>query len=319
MSKLDAILGEGYYVHVNIPLINMVNADVAVGGKSNYVSYVEEQNKTEEEKAMARENIGITDEVLGLSESVKATISVGGITSGTNITEGTTLHDFVDMLVNPYQKPTITLSAAFYDIANNNVGTQTEVNNDVRKVVLSAVVGKKSKPVSSVEFRLGNEVLSTITDNVAAGGTFTYTYTIDNGTIPSSAKFTAVAEDEDEKTAVSGQQSISYINYVYIKPKTTSNMAAPATSADIHNIGSPKGYASSINVSQTNVQYGVWVCCPSGYKPAILTSSNDNLAFTGTEVDYICDNGTTISYKVWYCQSAAYNASYYNKVTFTTE
>ena len=319
MNTLEVKIGDGSFVWVEIPMVNVVNANVATGSESNFVSYVEQQNKSDEEKALARENIGLTDEVLGLSEAVKASISVGGITSGTNIAEGTTLHDFVDMLVNPYQKPTISLSAIFYDANNNNVGTQTEVNNDVRKVVLSAVVGKKSKSVTSVKFYLGGTLLETLADGVSAGGTFTHTYTIENGTIPSSAKFTAVATDEDENSSTSGQQSISYVNYVYIKPKTTSAMSAPATSADIHSISTQKVYASSVSVSQTEVQYGVWVCCPSGYKPAILTSSNDNLSFTSTNVDYICANGTTIPYKVWYCPSAAYNASYYNKVTFTTE
>lgn len=318
MARLDAILGEGYYVHVNIPLINMVNADVAVGGKSNFVSYVEEQNKSEEEKALARANIGLTDEVLGMSESVMASIEVGGITSGTNITEGTTLHDFVDMLVNPYQKPTISLSATFYDENNNNVGTQAEVNTNVRKVVLSAIVGKKSKAIGSVKFRLGGDVLATITDDVARGGTFTYTYTIDSGTIPSSAKFSAIATDEGDGSTTSGQQSISYVNYIYFKPKTTSAMVAPSNSLDIHSIGSPKTIASVVSVAKTNVQYGLWVCCPANYKPSVLTSSNDDLAFTSTNVEYICNNGASIPYKVWYCESAAYNASYYDKITFTT-
>lgn len=318
MNLLEVKIGDGAYVCVNIPLANVVNANVPVGSKSNYVSYVEEQNKTEEEKALARENIGITDEVLGMSESVMASIEVGGITSGTNIAEGTTLHDFVDMLVNPYQKPTISLSATFYDENNNNVGTQAEVNTNVRKVVLSAIVGKKSKPITSVKFRLGGEELETITDDVARGGTFTHTYTIDSGTIPSSAKFSALVTDEDEKSTTSGQQSVNYVNYIYFKPKTSSDMVAPSSSENIHNIGSPKILAGTISVAKTNVQYGLWVCCPSGYKPAILTSSNDNLSFTSANVEYICNNGTSIPYKVWYCQSAAYNASYYDKITFTT-
>lgn len=319
MNTLEVKIGDGAYVSVNIPLLNVVNANVPVGSKSNFVSYVEEQNKTDEEKALARENIGLTDEVLGLSESVMASIDVGGIKSGTNITQGTTLREFVDMLVNPYQKPTITLSAVFYDVNNNSVGTQTEVNNDVRKVVLTASVGKKSKPISSVKFYIGSTELQDITDGVTGGGTFTHTYTIDSGTIPSAAKFSATATDDDDKTTVSGNQSVSYVNYVYVKPKTARDMPAPATSADIHSIGSPKVYSSSISVTQTEVQYGVWVCCPSGYKPAILTSSNDNLSFTGTNIEYVCNNGTAITYKVWYCQSAGYNTSYYNKITFTTE
>ena len=320
MAKLDVTQYNGSFLKVTVPFICAKNKGVP-GKDSIFVSYIDEQDRTDEEKERARRNIGLTDDVIGLSEDVPASITVGGIASGSTVAQGTTFKEFVDMLINPYQKPTISLSATFYDIDNTNLGNTAEKNTTVRKVVLKAVTGKKSADISNVKFFVSTEsqAVKTIDEEVAAGGTYYYTYTIDSGTIPSSTIFTASVTDENEKTATSGGCNISYEEYVYIIPKTDKNMSAPASSDDIRGASIKKTYSSSVSVPQTTLQYGVWVCCPNGFKPAILTSSNDNLNFEKSLCEYIYNDGSVTSYAVWYCESRGYNESYYNKVTFTTE
>lgn len=84
---LEVKIGDGAYVCVDIPLIFVVNANVTSGGDSNYVSFVEEQNKTEEEQARARENIGLSDEIFGNITKVNEDFRVMGVNVG-NLKDG---------------------------------------------------------------------------------------------------------------------------------------------------------------------------------------------------------------------------------------
>ena len=123
MNTLEVKIGDGAYVSVNVPLVNVVNANVPVGSKSNFVSYVEEQNKTEEEKARARQNIGITDDLFNQIDDNNEDFTVMGVNVG-NIKDGDTfiasetnawnilkqmLTKVIDVIAH---KPTITLSSS---------------------------------------------------------------------------------------------------------------------------------------------------------------------------------------------------------------
>ena len=247
-----------------------------------------------------------------LGEAVTAVLDVGGITSGTTLSADTTFHDFVDKLLNPFQNPTITFSIS--------PSGKREVGNLVSSVTLTAVVTKKTADIANVKFYTGSTLLDTVTSGVASGGTFTYTYTPQTA-ISSATSFKATTTDAATPTAhtvESNTASISFGNYVYIQPKTTSNQSAPSTSSDIHNITKKEWYASSVSITSTQLQYGVWVCCPSGYVPHIKTSTNDNLNFTSTDVTYTYDDSTTTTYKVWYSPSAVSSTATYDKITFTT-
>ena len=131
MSKLDAILSEGYYVHVNVPLINVAGGGSS-GDKFDFVSYSEEQNKTEEEKEQARENIGITDDMYAFIErgesgeggkcvigeknegdgGITTTKEVGGINRGVFLDKNTLLEKILRDMLSPLATPTITEPSA---------------------------------------------------------------------------------------------------------------------------------------------------------------------------------------------------------------
>ena len=79
MDRLEVFTTNGTFLRVNIPLIN-----VADNGKK-YVSYAEEQEKTEDERARARHNVGITDEMYeSIAESDEKFVSYKGEQSNTD-------------------------------------------------------------------------------------------------------------------------------------------------------------------------------------------------------------------------------------------
>lgn len=246
-----------------------------------------------------------------LGEAVTAVQTVGGISSGTTLSADTTFHDFVDKLLNPFQNPTISFSIS--------PSGKRETGNNVSSVTLTAVVTKKTANIANVKFYMGSTLLETVTSGVASGGTFTYTYT-PSSDITSDTSFKATVTDAatTPNTVESNTASITFANYVYILPKTTSNQSAPSSSSDIHNITKKEWYAATLNITAIQLQFGVWICCPSGYVPHVTTSTNDPLNFTSTDVTYTFDDSTTTTYKVWYSPSAVSSTATYNKITFTT-
>ena len=80
MDRLEVTKTNGTFLRVNVPLIN-----VADNG-NKYVSYVVEQDKTDEERGRARHNVGITDEMYEFIKKGSAEPVVAGDIEIDNIT-----------------------------------------------------------------------------------------------------------------------------------------------------------------------------------------------------------------------------------------
>lgn len=76
MDRLEVTRTQGVFLRVNVPLMNIKSK-----GNDYFVSYKVEQNKTEAEKATARHNIGITDEMYEFIETGEG----GGGTGDVNV------------------------------------------------------------------------------------------------------------------------------------------------------------------------------------------------------------------------------------------
>ena len=185
-----------------------------------------------------------------LGTAITATQTVGGITSGTNLAASTTFHDFVDMLLNPFINPSVTLTIS-------PSGT-LETGSEVTSLTMTATATKGTANISIVEFfREGypNPLHYTST-GVAEGGTFTYTYEPDTP-ITSNATFRASVTDSATTQHVidSDIKSISFANFVYYG--TSASTTVPAASG----LSSKVSSSSETPTFSTNAY--VWYITPT--------------------------------------------------------
>lgn len=95
-------------------------------------------------------------------------VTVGGLSAGSSVKNKTT-KDVLEEILFPYQKPTVSFSIS--------PSTTTYIVGDtITSIRFTISVGKKSNDIQSIKIYNGFTLLTTITDSVANGGTFTYTY-----------------------------------------------------------------------------------------------------------------------------------------------
>ena len=85
MDRLEVTRTQGVFLRVNVPLLNIKSKG------NDFVSYKEEQDKTENERATARHNIGITDEMYEFIETGE-----GGGGGGDVNVDNVTIKKFMD-------------------------------------------------------------------------------------------------------------------------------------------------------------------------------------------------------------------------------
>lgn len=150
---------------------------------------------------------GAMSVIAQLTEPITATENIGSITNGKTYTVGTQLQTIIKDMLIKYQKPTVSLSitpnATLYDA----------VTGEITEITLTAVVGKKTKPVTNVKFYVGGTLVNTVSTGVGEGGVFTYTYT-PVSPIRSNIKFSASATDEQNETTTSEIQ-VTFIGKSY--------------------------------------------------------------------------------------------------------
>ena len=134
-----------------------------------------------------------------LAEDIVANVTVGGVTSGQTLTEGTTFTDVMKAIFVKYMAPVITTSSN--KTLLNKKGTT--ISQPIR---ITATSTKKSKPITKTSIiYLGNEVASGTNPN---GETLTYDYTTD---ISTDTTFYGRVED--------GQQTVnSVLKFEFIVP-----------------------------------------------------------------------------------------------------
>ena len=124
-------------------------------------------------------------------------VTVGGLNSGSSVKDKTP-KEVLESILFPYQKPTLS-----FTVSPNT--TIYEVGTSVSQINFTINVGKKSNSIQSIKIYDGSTLLTTITDNVANGGTFTYPYSCNLST-----NTTLKVEVSDGTSTVSATKNIIF-------------------------------------------------------------------------------------------------------------
>ena len=124
-------------------------------------------------------------------------VAVGGLNAGSSVKDKTT-KEVLEEILFPYQKPTVSFS-----ITPNT--TTYAVGDTISNIKFTINAGKKSKDIQSIKVYNGSTLLTTITDSVANGGTFTYNYACNI-----TASTTLKVEVADDTSTVSANKSITF-------------------------------------------------------------------------------------------------------------
>lgn len=180
-------------------------------GKSAYQIWLEAGHKgTEEDFLNSLKGSGSgTSEVFDRED--KTAVTVGGLNAGSSVKDMST-KDVLEAILFPYQKPTVSFTI-------NPSTTVYESGNTVSSIIFTISAGKKSKDIKSIKVYNGSTLLTTITDSVSAGGTFTYTY---NCNITSNTTLKVEVSDGDNIVSTTKNISFAYKSYYgYVANGTT--------------------------------------------------------------------------------------------------
>lgn len=182
------------------------------------------------------QDAGLVEGLSELTAPLTATVSLGTITPGKTYPKGTSIESILrDALIKveaPATALTTTPSRAIYDVAEEKLTT----------ITLKATVTKKTHPVASVKFFIGDMLIEAQTTGVEAGGVFSCNYTPADP-INETTTFKAIATDAEDNSTQSAVQ-ISFVgkSYYGIVDPTTGE----PTESEIKALGSTlktvKGY-----------------------------------------------------------------------------
>ena len=136
-----------------------------------------------------------------LERDITSSVDVGGIKEGETFSVGTTLTEIVSKLLEKYVAPVITISIS-------PSTTLYEKGTKVSTITITASVTKKSEPIEKVEFLVDGSVVETITDEVAAGGSFSFTYDTEFG---ANTTFRVRTNDVDTQTSKYADKTVSFV------------------------------------------------------------------------------------------------------------
>lgn len=140
-------------------------------------------------------------------------VTVGGLNSGSSVKNKTT-KEVLESILFPYQRPAVSFS-----ISPNT--TVYESGTTVSSIKFTINVAKKSDIIQSIKVYDGSTLLTTITNGVANGGTFTYTYSCNI-----TSNTTLKVEVSDGTSTVSATKNITFANksyYGFVADGTTVN------------------------------------------------------------------------------------------------
>lgn len=124
-------------------------------------------------------------------------VTVGGLSAGSSV-KGKSTKDVLEEILFPYQKPTVSFSIT-------PSTTTYAVGDTISSIKFTINAGKKSKDIQSIKVYNGSTLLTTITDSVANGGTFTYNYACNI-----TASTTLKVEVADDTSTVYATKSITF-------------------------------------------------------------------------------------------------------------
>ena len=197
-------------------------------------------------------------------------IDIGGIKKNQTFNNAT-LQEMFDMLLHPYEKPTMTLginpAKTIYD----------KVTETLASITINANVTKKTENIKEVRFYVDNVLVNTDTSH-PNGGLVSYTHTFAS---PTNTTFNVKIECEDTKGATS---KISANTNVYFVGKSYYGCLPEGTTIDETSIKTLntvlkkelKYKYSGITTTGTNL-YHIVLCQPKEF--GIITSVKDALNF----------------------------------------
>ena len=217
-------------------------------------------------------------------------VNLGGIKNN-QVFDKTPLPDVIDMLLHPYEKPTMTLGI-------NPVKTIYDtVSETLSSITINANVTKKSENIKEVRFYVDNVLVKTDTTH-PTGGLVSYTHTFSPAT---NKTFNVKIECEDIKAGkVSANTTITFIGksyYGYLKEGTTIDETNIKTLNTILKKELKYKY-SAITTPGTDL-YHIVLCQPK--ELGTITSVKDALNFEYIQ-DYTIQDITVdgLDYKLMY-------------------
>ena len=210
------------------------------------------------------------DEADGGGYSGTSGIDIGGIKKNQTFNNAT-LQEMFDMLLHPYEKPTMTLginpAKTIYD----------KVTETLASITINANVTKKTKNIKEVRFYVNNVLVNTDTAH-PNGGLVSYTHTFAS---PTNTTFNVKIECEDIKGATS---KVSANTNVYFVGKSYYGCLPEGTTIDETSIKTLntvlkkelKYKYSGITTTGTSL-YHIVLCQPKEF--GIITSVKDALNF----------------------------------------
>ena len=212
------------------------------------------------------------DEAGGAGGSYSGTsgIQIGGIKKNQTFSNAT-LQEMFDMLLHPYEKPTMTLGI------NPTKTIYDKVAETLASITINANVTKKTENIKEVRFYVDNVLVNTDTAH-PNGGLVSYTHTFAS---PTNTTFNVKIECEDIKGATS---KVSANTNVYFVGKSYYGCLPEGTTIDETSIKTLntvlkkelKYKYSGITTTGTNL-YHIVLCQPKEF--GIITSVKDALNF----------------------------------------
>lgn len=233
------------------------------------------------------------EEAVTFENGITTVNALGGIGAGVSL-DGKTATEILDMLLFPYVKQTVT------NVARTPNSTLLEKGNNQVITKVTAVVTKKSKPITKVELLQGSTVLATQEgDAVKNGGTITFDGL--SVEVPSTSVVLKVRATDENGSQVSADTA----GWTFVYPYYYGICEAGATIDEALVEGLTKDVQSKGNKTYSyspNNQCAV-IAFPKAHgvlKNALDPNAFENIgAFTRHEVNVTGLDGTTQAYYVY--------------------
>lgn len=207
-----------------------------------------------------------------MTENFITNVTQGGIPSGTEITTNDTVQSVIKRMLVQYKAPELTISinpsTTIYDVVTQSITSITIIANVVK--VYSDIV--------SLKFFDGSTELANMTEGIADGGVFSFTYTPD---VPITGNTTFKIVCSDGTTEVPASKSIYFVGKTYYG--TVDASVSFPTESDIKALSSTlknsKGYTyNNINMTNKKILYAY----PTTFGKLTSIKDANNISYTNS-------------------------------------
>lgn len=233
----------------------------------------------------------VVNEAVHYTNDTPTITALGGIAVGTTF-DNMSVTDVLTKLLYPYTKPTTSISVT------PNGGTY-EKGTSVSVTALKVTATKKSSAIASVVAKQGSTVITTLTENVANGGTFNMLPS-EGITLTADATFTGVTTDVDGGNTTATSSKFTFIDPYYYgvvaDGTTIDETVVKSLTKDVKAKGS-KSYTYTTEGECMVIAY------PASYgalKSALDPNGFENIAsYTKHEIAVTTASGTSVNYFVY--------------------